>query len=57
MYINSTNSSIFSPEYYTNVSPNWINSERYAYCESFYSLMNSRGKKRKHIMQNIFKKH
>jgi len=56
MYINSTNSSIYSPEYYTNVSPNWINSERYAYCDSFYSLMNSSAKKEKHIMRNIFKK-
>ncbi|MDF2513787.1 MAG: hypothetical protein K0S04_3653 [Herbinix sp.] len=57
MYINSTNSSIYTPEYYTNVSPNWITSERYAYCEYFFNQMNASSKKEKHMMRGIFKKH
>ncbi len=57
MYINSTNTSIYTPEYYTNVAPTWITSERYDYCEYFFNQMNATSKKEKHMMRNIFKKH
>lgn len=57
MYINSTNSSIYTPEYYTNISPNWITSERYAYCEYFFNQINAISKKEKHMIRGIFKRH
>lgn len=47
MYINSTNLPLFLPDYNTNVSYNWISSEKYYNCDNFFSDMTMPHKKRK----------
>lgn len=52
MYIGSTNLSLDLPEYRTSVSSNWIASEKYYNCESFYYHMSQSQKKRKLFRRN-----
>lgn len=46
MYIGSTNIYLNLPEYNTNVSPNWMTSEKYYNCDFYYQENNSQKKKK-----------